>query len=445
MKNIKISFFLALVFVSVLWGVSDWDVLTQPNNFRAWRDLLIQYSGLLGIGAMSVGMTLALRPAWLETMLGGLDKMYRLHKWMGIAGLSLSVTHWLIIKGPKWLTNLGLLEPRPKEPKVRIPDPDILQQFFLNQRGLAKDMGEWAFYAAIVLILIALVKWFPYRYFFKTHRLLALLYLVLAWHAIVLLTYRDWMSPIGVLLVLLLGSGVYSAVLVLFRKVAVNRQRIGEVVSIRSFSALNTIELNIQFKDRWPGHHSGQFAFLNLNEKEGAHPFTIASAWANDGKITFIIKGLGDYTRSLAKHVRVGDVARIEGPYGRFTFRGKQSRQIWIGAGIGITPFISRMQHLSRTPDGKQVDLFYSTATNDVQANELLQKEARAAGVSLHVVWTERDGRLTATRIMELVPDWREADFWFCGPSAFGRVLREDFCAQGLPAARFHQELFEMR
>lgn len=425
--------------------MTEWPVLLQPHSFKGWRDLLTQYSGLLGIGVMSLGMTLALRPPKLETLLGGLDKMYRLHKWMGIAGLTLSILHWLIIKGPKWLVNWGWLEPRAKEPKVRVPDPEFLQQFFLNQRGLAKDMGEWAFYAAILLIVIALIKWFPYRYFFKTHRLLAVVYLALAWHAIVLLTYEDWKGPIGILMALLLASGIFSAVVVLFRKVAVNRQRIGEVTSLRRFSALNTLELNILFKDRWPGHRSGQFAFLTLHEKEGAHPFTIASAWANDGKITFIIKELGDYTRSLAQNVHVGDVARIEGPYGRFTFRGKPQRQVWVGAGIGITPFIARMQQLQQSPDGKKIDLFFSTAMDDAQAIERLEAEALAANVALHVIRSERDGRLTANRIIELVPEWRDADFWFCGPAMFGRSLKADFCELGLPASRFHQELFEMR
>lgn len=445
MKKIKLSLFFVLFVISAFWIVTDWNAFNQTNNFRAWRDLLIQYSGLLGIGVMSVGMVLALRPSWLESTLGGLDKMYRLHKWMGIAGLTLAITHWLIIKGPKWLTNLGLLERQPKGPKSKIPDPDLLQQFFSGQRGLAKDLGEWSFYAAIILIVIALVKWFPYRYFFKTHRLLALVYLLLAWHSVVLLNYSDWKSPVGLMLAVLLASGVYGAVMVLFRKVAIHRQRIGEVASIRSFDALKTTEINIQFRDRWPGHRSGQFAFLTLHEREGAHPFTIASAWANDGKITFIIKALGDYTRNLSKSVHIGDVVKVEGPYGQFTFRGNQPRQIWVGAGIGITPFISRLQHLQSNPDGKQIDLFYVTSMLDDQAVKLIENEAQVAGVTLHVITSQRDGRLDANRIMELVAQWNQADVWFCGPSEFGRSLRLDFNAAGLPANRFHQELFEMR
>jgi len=45
-----------------------------------------------------------------------------------------------------------------------------------------------------------------------------------------------------------------------------------------------------------------------------------------------------------------------------------------------------------------------------------------------------------------LVPEWREASLWFCGPAGFGAALRHDFETEGLPVKRrFHQELFAMR
>jgi len=45
---------------------------------------------------------------------------------------------------------------------------------------------------------------------------------------------------------------------------------------------------------------SSQFAFLDLEDCLGAHPFTISSAWQGDGRITYTIKGLGDYTPKVA-------------------------------------------------------------------------------------------------------------------------------------------------
>ncbi|WP_371919820.1 hypothetical protein [Pseudomonas sp. MYb185] len=61
------------------------------------------------------------------------------------------------------------------------------------------------------------------------------------------------------------------------------------------------------------------------------------------------------------------------------------------------------------------------------------------------MVFSERDGRLSADRLCEAVPQWKEASIWFCGPGGFGKALREGLTERGLAPANFHQELFDMR
>ena len=141
----------------------------------------------------------------------------------------------------------------------------------------------------------------------------------------------------------------------------------------------------------------------------------------------------------------MGSVVQVEGPYGQFTFEGARAHQIWVGGGIGIAPFVARMKALAQAPDGKTIDLFHATAEYDADAIGLLERDARAAGVRLHVLWDARDGLLDARRIAAAVPQWHAADVWFCGPAAFGQALRRDLLALGLPAEQFHQELFQMR
>ena len=166
----------------------------------------------------------------------------------------------------------------------------------------------------------------------------------------------------------------------------------------------------------------------------------------------FVTKALGDHTRTLPEALHVGDRVTVEGPYGCFTFGGPERRQIWIGAGIGITPFLARMKQLAREPGAagsggaaREIDLFHPTAVEDPAALARLAAEAAAAGVRLHVLVDARDGRLSGERLRAAVPAWREASVWFCGPAGFGRALRQDLSAHGLPARAFHQELFEMR
>ncbi len=443
MKTILRGLVGLLLALTLLWLLAEGGNLLTAQGFFPWRNLLVQYSGLLGMGVMSVAMVLAVRPAWLEHRLHGLDKMYRLHKWLGISGLVLSVAHWLFSQGPKWLVQAGLLEKPARGPR---PTPTVeIFRVFQEQRGLAEQIGEIAFYAAVVLIAIALIKRFPYRYFFITHRWLAVVYLALVVHSVVLTNFSYWTEPVGILMGVLMLAGTLAALISLFRRIGINRKAVGEIVGVKYLEGVKVNAITIQLKDRWPGHEAGQFAFVTFDEREGAHPFTISSASAADGRLQFLIKALGDYTRTLADTLKPGDPVTVEGPYGRFHFEGTSRRQIWIGAGIGVSPFVARLKTLAAQPDGRVVDFFHSTAEVDEEALQRLEADARAAGVRLHIFISTRDGRLTGDRLRTLVPDWQQAEVWFCGPSAFGDALRQDLTSQGLPVAWFHQELFEMR
>ena len=448
MRTIRRVFWTFLLLLSTAWWLSDPTPLANLTHVFAWRAVLLQYTGVLGIGVIALALVLAVRPVVFEPWLGGLDKMYRLHKWLGITALTLSVAHWLLAVLPGQLVGLGWLRRQAYSAsplRAEMPALEWLQQALRGQRGMAVMVGEWAFYLAVLMMLLALVRTFPYRYFFKVHRLLAAAFLALAWHAVVLMRVDYWVGALGPPLAVLVVAGSIAAVRVLLRRVAAGRKAVGEVAAIARHEALHTLELAIDIKGRWSGHRAGQFAFVTFHSEEGAHPFTIASPWTGDGRIAFLVKALGDYTRTLEHRLHVGSVVQVEGPYGQFTFEGARERQIWVGGGIGIAPFVARMKALARAPDGKAIDLFHATADYDADAIGLLERDAQAAGVRLHVLWDARDGLLDARRIAAAVPQWREADVWFCGPAAFGQALRRDLLALGLPAAQFHQELFQMR
>jgi len=451
MGHIKIAFWGSLALLAGLWLIADPYALLA-NGIFALRGSMVQLSGILAMGCMSLAMILALRPRWPERWLGGLDKMYRLHKWFGIGGLVFAVVHWLWSQGPKWAVGFGWLE-RP----VRGARPAVdnaLQQFLLTQRGTAEDIGEWAFYAAVLLIIVALVRWIPYRLFYKTHRLIAVVYLVLVFHAVVLIQFGYWTTPLGVLMAAMLAWGTVAAVLVLLRRVGAGRKVKGRIASLQYYPELRVLEGDFDLSAGWPGHTSGQFAYVTSDTSEGPHPFTIASAWNPAAhRLTFIAKELGDFTCTLRDTAYVGQPVVVEGPYGCFTFDDGAPRQIWVGGGIGITPFIARMKQIAHerqaapgTPVWQEIHLFHSTAEYCEEAIAKLTADAAAAGVHLHVLHDKRDGRLTGERIRAEVPGWREASIWFCGPPGFGEALRRDFANHGLKVDRqFHQELFAMR
>ena len=473
MKKIKYLYWVLFVVLTVLWlhAEQPW---AQHYTLFELRATSLDYTGILAIGAMSLAMMLALRPVTVEPFLGGLDKSYRLHKWLGVSALVLSVVHWLWHDAVVWLIDSGLLARPERGPRPLIEDP--VQQVFMMLRKPAEAVGEWAFYVGVVLMLLALIKWFPYRYFFKTHRLIAIVYLILAFHSVVLIKYSHWQTPVAWVMLLLIIGGTVGAVFSLTRRIGHQRRALGVVEALTHHTGNQVLKVDIQLpQDRWEGHDAGQFAFVSFTEGE-AHPFTISSAWKNDGRLAFHIKELGDHTARLPATLKVGDRATVEGPYGCFRFESDRPRQIWVGGGIGITPFMARMEERAgqdaRPGEAPQVDLFYSTKNADEAFVANLQRLAERAGVKLHIIVAGRDAlpadgspqgedsplggqrrpegasvgaRLDAEGLCATVPEWKETSLWFCGPAGFGHALRQGLARRGFDTRHFHQELFDMR
>ena len=449
MKHIKCILVVLLLGVTIVWLVVQRPWSGVDTLFKM-RSEILNYTGYIAIWAMSVGMILSLRATRFETFLGGLDKAYRLHKWLGVTALIVGVLHWFWGFAPKhgWI-NLGQ---SPHGAHGRTlghggEAQNVFQQLLSAIHEPAEVIGEWAFYVAAVLIVIALIKRVPWRHFLTTHRILAITYLLLAFHAFGLMRYEQWFTPLAPLTFVVLIGGVVAAFTGLSGRIGRSKKVTGTVESVQHSASNGVIAIKVKVPlSQWVSHKAGQYAFLRFSGKEGPHPFTISSAWQHDGVIGFHIKALGDFTRGLADKVKVGEKAVIEGPYGRFTFQSKKPRQIWVAGGVGITPFLARLEELGGvSQNGEYVDLFYSTQTSDTGFIDHLSELAKSAGVKLHVIDSNKDGFLDVDRISREVPGWKEATAWFCGPAGFGVARKKGFKKLGFDTDGFHQELFEMR
>jgi predicted ferric reductase len=431
-----------LALVALVWG---WDVLSTDYPAVAhplWiaRQEALYLSGFLSIALMSLAMYLATRPTWLEAPLGGMDRVYRTHKWAGILAILFAALHWLIELSSDILkSTIGREGRLPKEKHVGLLE---------TLRDLAEDMGEWAIYAVLVMLAITLWKKFPYRAWRLLHRTMPVLYLMLAFHAALLAPADYWMQPAGALLAALLAAGVYGAIRSLHGGIGRARAAGGEIVAVEH-PAQDVTSVRCRLDHGWHGHRPGQFAFVTFDDKEGAHPFTIASADHGDRVVSFEIKGLGDYTRELSGRLRPGQSVRVEGPYGRFDLGrcNPHAKQIWIAGGIGVTPFLAWLESLQADPDKAPVaELHYCTRdqAGDAFVPRLEILCARLPGIRLHIHGARQGAALTAESLHNSLGSTRPAEIWFCGPSGLADALRKGFDKIG-GRPRFHQEAFEMR
>ena len=190
----------------------------------------------------------------------------------------------------------------------------------------------------------------------------------------------------------------------------------------------------------------GQFVALAFGGENGwqRHPFSIASA-PQQHQLEVAIKAAGDYTGSLGDKLRRGTPAKLAGPFGGFDYRLGGSNQIWIAAGIGITPFVSWLRSLDESFD-RSVAFYYSVAT---QSDELYGDDIAAAATAhpslrTHLVVTERDGRLTPAQTLDGQAD---GDVWIymCGPPPMMHAFEKAFHDLGVPRNRIRWEQFDIR
>lgn len=439
----KIGLPLTLLIILTWAALQPSEILSFSAAYMPMRKAFTVLTGALALGWMGFCMLLALRPIWLERYLGGLDKLYHVHKWAGIVAVLLVVVHWLIILSPKTLVSWGLLD----LPARRPHGPGHGGGGSLT--GFAKEMGEWDAWLMIALGIVALLRFVPYGWFRKLHKGFPVAFLIGAFHGAVLLPDGSAMTPFGWLVIAISIGGSFVALKSLFGRIGNERQHRGRVLSAQTTEA-GVLDLRVDPGANWPGHAAGQFALVTLELAEGPHPFTIVSDWGgNDrwnGELRFAIKPLGDYTRSLAGRFKKGDPVVVEGPYGKFDFGDVSEEQVWIAGGVGVAPFIARLEKLAASGGAQgKVHFFYST--HDAKEASFpvgLEELCRKAGVELHKRVTASGKRVTSGEIGRCVG--KASSVWFCGPAAWGRdlqtVLSKEF---GLAPHRFHRELFEFR
>ena len=197
----------------------------------------------------------------------------------------------------------------------------------------------------------------------------------------------------------------------------------------------------------------GQFFFVALkqNGKELNKHFSFSSSPTETGFIEFT-KRLTDHEYSMAlKAAKVDDWARIDGPYGAFTFEGEYPKIVLLAGGIGVTPFMSICKNATDKQLQSKITLFLGCRTpNDIPFRQELETMQQAnKNLKLHFVvnqptpdWKGATGVITADMIQKELPDYKDNIFYCCGPPGMVAAMEKLIDTIGLPKAQLKLEYF---
>lgn len=381
-----------------------------------------QYIGSVALIAMGLSQLLATRWAGLETLFGGLDRMYILHKWLGIIALGTVVLHDTIDAD---IDGIGR--------ETALTD-------------LAETLGEISLYGFLALVLISVITFVPYRLWRLTHKFMGALFAMSAFHFVFIMKPFETLDPVGLYVSAFCVLGIVAYIFTLLPYRLFHGRHRYDVSAVEPTGDAVAITLQPRGKPR--RHHAGQFAFVRFDTGLAAetHPFTISSAPKEDGSIRFTIKPLGGDTRHLAEVIQPGMKAQVSRPFGHFRMRQSGRPQIWIAAGVGITPFVAWAGTLNA--DAAPIDLFYCVRdeADAAHLDELRAVAAKVPQFRLHLIPSRVGGRLTSRQVSEMIAgDVKASDVYFCGPKSMREDLRRDFKSMGLRHGRFHYEEFEIR
>ncbi|MDQ3239779.1 MAG: ferric reductase-like transmembrane domain-containing protein, partial [bacterium] len=336
----NISIFLITAITIILWLFAK-----VESNFKHETpfELISELLALVGLTMMAFSLMLSSKVEILEDYFGGQDKIYNLHKVLGGIGFLALFTHPIFLVLNKSYDYLYILK------------------YYIPWTNIPYDFGIASLYLFLFGFYIMVFKKLKYATWLKFHNLFILAFLFGGIHALLAdsdtknyFPLRYWATMLIVLGTL---CGIYSSFL--FRKFGPKYTYIIQTINHK----LDTININMVPLGKKMKFQTGQFIYICFNNKtigDELHPFTISSA-VDEDTLRISVKSLGDFTSQLT-NLHIKETAYVYGPYGRFgeIYQENKKKMIWIGGGIGITPFLSMLHTEAISPKPGEIIFYYN-------------------------------------------------------------------------------------
>ncbi|NMT62100.1 ferredoxin reductase family protein [Marinobacter orientalis] len=404
-----------------------------PWGGQAWLYSLAELVGVLALSAFLLAGMLSARIPGTDPWFGGLVRVWTIHRWLGFSAFMLVMAHVLLLALATLPFSIGR--------SIETVFPPL------------SDWEVWAGWAAFVTMLIFIA---PTLDFFGTlhYQHWKRLHLLSAPALVLALIHTLTLSSVAWVWWLL--SALALAAIAWRKLLSPWLARKPYVVDEVDTLARDVVELRLRPLGKGIRWQVGQFVYLTPMDRSLAagyreeHPYTIASA-AGDDELRIGIKAVGDATQALV-NIKPGAEVRIEGPYGTFFETagsgppGSQRKQLWLGGGIGITPFVSGARdRMSGAAAGLDVCLFYlaNRPERAYYLDELVRIAEACDTFTVFAHYMNEEGAITRDYLAQHCPDFAEREVYVCGPPGMIDHLQALLRHEGVPANRIHTEAFD--
>ncbi|MCH8474112.1 MAG: ferric reductase-like transmembrane domain-containing protein [Opitutales bacterium] len=383
---------------------------------------------------MSWAFLLSTRFKPLEWLFGGLDKVYFAHRRVGVAAFSLIWLH------PIGLA-LGMAESW----------PGVASYLFWPDNWV-RLTGSIALLAFVLLVVLSLVSKIAYHNWKKTHDWFGAVFALVIIHAVLSPGEIRNYALLSVWHGLWAGMGLSAYVYIRFLYRRVGPLYDFKVSAVRE-KGDDITEIEFVPEGRPLRAVPGQFVYIAFDEADAVsdepHPFSL-SGDPESRSLKLSIKRLGDWTNDVDK-VRVGEQARIWGPYGHFSetlFNHPERPAVFIAGGIGVTPFLNLMQAKALRQRPGRVTMIYSVPKKSQAVyREDLENYAKAREDHQIIThFSDDEGFIDGAYLDKILPhEIDEAIYLVCGPAVMMTAMQSLLEEAGVPSAFIVMEDFSIR
>jgi len=235
--------------------------------------LFSQYLGLAALILMAWGQILSTRVQGIEAVFGGLDRVYVLHKWAGIAAMVAILLHDTI------------------DAEIR----GLGRETLLNE--IAETLGELSLYGLLILVVLSIATFVPYHLWKWTHKAMGALFAAGAFHFFFIMKPFAMSDPAGLYTGAFCVAGLVAYVWMLLPE----RMRPSKAFSVTALEETGgAMAINLRPLGKVLKPQPGQFGVLNFpgSGSNEPHPFSFSKI-GEDGSLRVTVKALGDFTSRL--------------------------------------------------------------------------------------------------------------------------------------------------